>query len=195
VSSAPRNILLINGHPDPRPERLCAALADAYAGGAIAAGRQVRRVDVGSLAFPLIGSKEDFLAEPAAQIREIQEALTAADHIVIVMPLWIGSAPARLKGLLEQVFRYGVALTLPGEPVRGLLKGKSARIVVTMGMPALAFRWVFGAHGLKSLERGLLWISGVKPVSSLVLGGVESADAKRRARWLAQVRRLGAAGR
>ena len=34
-----KRILVINGHPDPAPEHLCAALADAYARGyAFAAG-------------------------------------------------------------------------------------------------------------------------------------------------------------
>ena len=43
------NILVINGHPDPSPERLAAALAKAYAEGAETAGHQVRRIDIGAV--------------------------------------------------------------------------------------------------------------------------------------------------
>ena len=35
------------------------------------------------------------------------------------------------------------------------LKGRSAGIVVTMGMPALVYLWYFGAHSVKSLERNI----------------------------------------
>ncbi|HWA60997.1 MAG TPA: hypothetical protein VG939_06460 [Caulobacteraceae bacterium] len=39
-----RRILIVNGHPDPAPERLCAALASAYGEAARAAGRETRRL-------------------------------------------------------------------------------------------------------------------------------------------------------
>ena len=39
-------IAVIDGHPDPAPERLCHALADAYAEGAARGGHEVRRVAV-----------------------------------------------------------------------------------------------------------------------------------------------------
>ncbi|OYW93085.1 MAG: hypothetical protein B7Z13_08235 [Caulobacterales bacterium 32-67-6] len=59
-----RKILLINGHPDPDPDRLCAALASAYEAGAVAAGHEVRRIEVGHLDLAPITSKADFMATP-----------------------------------------------------------------------------------------------------------------------------------
>jgi putative NADPH-quinone reductase len=38
-----RRLTIIQGHPDPAGNRLCHALADAYAGGAAVAGHAVRR--------------------------------------------------------------------------------------------------------------------------------------------------------
>ena len=188
-----RKILVINGHPDPSPERFAAALAGAYVRGAHAAGHQIRRLDVGALDFPLIRSQAVFVGmEPPSAIREAQEAISWADHVVIIFPLWLGGAPAVLKGFLEQVFRYGFALSPPGKAMRGLLRGRSARLVVTMGMPAIIFRALFGAFGVRSLERGLLWISGVSPIRRSVLGGVEGL-ASRRAKWLRDMQSLGAA--
>jgi putative NADPH-quinone reductase len=189
-----RKILVINGHPDPRPERFAAALAGAYVRGASAAGHQIRRLDVGALDFPLIRSQAEFQAgEKPASIQEAQDGVAWADHLVIIFPLWLGGAPAVLKGFLEQVFRYGFALSPPGQPMKGLLKGRSTRLVVTMGMPALVFRAVFGAFGLRSLERGLLWICGVSPIRRLILGGV-AGPPRRRARWLRTLETLGRAG-
>lgn len=190
----PKKILILNGHPDARPERLCTALANAYVRGAIVGGHEIRRMDVGAMRFALIRSQADFVDDEAApDVQRAQADLRWADHLLIVHPLWLGGMPAVLKGFLEQVFRYGVALSPPGGPPRGLLRGKSARVVVTMGMPAFVFRWVFGAHGLRSLERGVLWISGFKPIRRVIIGNVEGATLKVRARWLKAMERYGAA--
>lgn len=191
-----KNILIINGHPDARPERFCAALANAYGEAASEAGHQVRRIDVGALDFALIRSQAEFIASATSpQILEAQQALHWADHFLLVFPLWQGGAPALLKGFLEQVFRYGVALGPPGQALpKRLLSGKTIRIVVTMGMPAAVFRWVFGSHGVRSLERGLFWLCGFRPIRRSVIGEVDAQDGGARREWLATIKRLGAAG-
>jgi len=166
-------ILIINGHPDPAPERLCAALANAYGNGARSGGHFVKRLDVGAMDFGLITSGDSFTSGPVPKvILEAQQAVLWADHVVIIFPLWLGGLPAKLKGFFEQTFRYGFALSAPGQKMQGLLKGRSARMIVTMGMPALIFRWVFGAQGVRAVERGILWISGFRPIRSLFIGGV-----------------------
>jgi putative NADPH-quinone reductase len=88
--------------------------------------------------------------------------------------------PALLKAFIEQVMRPGVALEYRehGFP-KGLLAGRSGRIIVTMGMPALIYRWYFRAHGVRGLERSVLKFAGMKPVRETLLGMVDAAsDAK-----------------
>ena len=63
-----------------------------------------------------------------------------------------------------------------------------------MGMPALACRWWFGAHSLKSLERNILKFSGVSPVRETLFGSVGSASEQQRAGWLDTMLRLGRDG-
>jgi len=75
--------------------------------------------------------------------------------------------------------------------VRKLLKGKSARIIVTMGMPAAVYRCYFRAHGLKSLESGVLGMSGIAAIRSTLIGSVEKAKPGHRVRWLNEIRDLG----
>lgn len=118
------------------------------------------------------------------------------DHLVIVYPLWLGSMPALLKAFLEHVFRPGFAFEYgaKGFP-RKLLRGKSARIVVTMGMPAFFYRWYFGAHSLKSLERNILRFCGISPIRESLFGLVETATESTRHKWLQTMRKLGAAAR
>jgi putative NADPH-quinone reductase len=61
-----------------------------------------------------------------------------AEHWLFLISLWHGTMPALFKAFLEHIFRSGFAMEYGkrGFPKR-LLAGRSARIVVTMGMPAL----------------------------------------------------------
>lgn len=187
------NILVIDGHPDPDRARFVHALADAYADGARAGGHQLRRIEVARLDFPLVRSRADWTGgAPPAVIAAAQEDIRWARHIVFLYPLWLGDVPALFKGFLEQVAREGFALA-PGRP-KGLLGGRSARLVVTMGMPAIFYRLYFGGHSVKSLRRNVLNLVGIKPVRTSLVGNVEG-DAKTRARWLATMSRLGRAAR
>lgn len=101
--------------------------------------------------------------------------------------------PAMLKAFIEQLFRPGFAFGGEGEKSMwsGRLKGRSARVVVTMGMPAFVYRWFFRAHSLKSLERNILKFCGIKPVRETLLGMVDSASDEKRGRWLRTMHELG----
>lgn len=188
----PKRILIIQGHPDAREAHYCHALARAYEAGASAAGHEVRSLDVARLDFPLIRSRREFESEPPAPIRAAQEQIRWAHHLVIVYPLWLGTLPALLKAFFEQTFRYGFATGTSGKGFpEKLLAGRSARIVVTMGMPATAYRYLFRAHGLKSLESGVLGLSGIRPIRSTLIGLVENRSAGYRRRMLDEVCGLG----
>lgn len=191
-----RRIAIIQGHPDPRGNHFGHALAEAYAQGAAAAGHMLQRIEVAQLDFPLLRTKEEFENGTLPEsIREAQEAIRQADHLVIFYPLWLGGMPALLKAFLEQVFRRGFAMTMAGRGwPKKLLKGKSARIVITMGMPSFFYRWYFGAHSLKSLRRNVLAFSGIGPIRTSLIGMVEGSDARRR-KWLETMRALGRDGR
>ena len=192
----PRRIAIIQGNPDPRGNRYTHALADAYAQGAQTAGHEVRIIDVGQLDFPLLRSKEDFEKHTApAAIQAAQQTIDWAEHLVFFHPLWLGAMPALLKAFLEQVFRPGFAYKFkrPGMPEK-LLGGKSARIVVTMGMPAFVYRWYFRAHSLKSFKRNILMFCGVGPVRATLIGMVEAPKTDRE-KWLGKMRELGRAGK
>lgn len=189
-----RRIAIIQGHPDPAGNRLGHALAGAYARGAEAGGHEVKRIDVAELDFPLLRTKEDWDhgVVPDA-IRAAQSTIAWAEHIVIFYPLWLGSMPAMLKAFLEQSFRPGFAIAQGGAAHgwKKQLTGRSARIVVTMGMPALIYRWYFGAHSLKSLERNILSFCGIGPIADSLIGMVEGAGDTKRAKWLERMCKLG----
>jgi putative NADPH-quinone reductase len=192
-----KRISLIQGHPARGGGHFCHALADAYAEGAVAAGHEIRRIAVAEIDFPLLRDREDFeRGAPPPAIAEAQEAVAWAEHLVIVYPLWLGTMPALLQAFFEQVFRPDFA---KGEAEKATpwtrgLKGRSSRIVITMGMPALAYRWYFGAHSLKSLERNILAFVGIRPNRHTLIGLVEGLADARRHKWLNRLRDLGSKG-
>lgn len=189
-----RRILIIDAHPDSRPERYLHALAGAYAEGALSAGHEVRRLALAGLKFPLLRTNDEFQAAAASRtIQDAQDSLLWAEHVVILFPLWLGAMPALLKGFLEQVLRPGFAYALgarAGLP-RKLLKGRSARIVVTMGMPALFYRLFYRAHSVRSLERNILAFCGIGPIRTSLVGTVDGMSPKDRAVWLGKLKTLG----
>lgn len=193
-------IALIQGHPDTDPQRFCRALAGAYARGAREGGHELREIDVARLEFPLLRSQAEWArATPPPALVPAQRDIGWAEHLVIVHPLWLGEMPALLKGFLEQVARPGFAVPALDAPRRErrrkLLQGRSAHVVVTMGMPAMLYRLYFRAHGLKVLERSILGMVGIEPVRESLVGMVESPNPRRRERWLERLQADGMAAR
>jgi putative NADPH-quinone reductase len=191
-------VLILDGHPDPAPDRLVHALATAYQEGAAAGKHEVFALRLADLTFPLLRTQEDYEhEEPTDVIRRCQSAMDWSTHVVILYPLWLGSMPAMLKALLEQMIRPGFAFgtrKLGGWPVN-LQGGKTARIIVTMGMPAWVYRWYFRAHSVRSLQRNILRFIGFRRVRATLIGGVGGMSSARAQACLADVRELGAAAR
>jgi len=189
----PQRILIIDGHPDPDPKRFCHALADAYASGAEAGGHEVRRVDLSALEFPDLTRRDDWEVSPApASIVRVQDDILWARRLVIIYPLWLGFMPARLKALFEQTLRPGFALGQRERTIGvGRLKGRTARVIVTMGMPAAVYRGFYFEHSLTALKRNILAFVGIGPTRSTIVGGVEGMSESRRLAWLDKVSALG----
>lgn len=188
-----KRIAIVQGHPTQGGGHFCHALAEAYGRGAAAGRHEVREITVAALDFPILRTKEEWDAgAPSPEIRTAQETIAWAEHLLIVYPLWLGSMPALLKGFLEQTLRPGFAI---GENWTKLLGGRSARVVVTMGMPALIYRWYFGAHSLKSLERNILRFCGIGPIRESLVGSVETMSDAKRLGWLDTMTALGRAAR
>ncbi|MGB0515234.1 MAG: NAD(P)H-dependent oxidoreductase [Wenzhouxiangellaceae bacterium] len=187
-----RRVLLIQAHPDAGAGHFGDALFDAYVSGARQARHEYRTLVLNQLEFGLIHSAAEWRdGEPPPPIAAAQREVRWAEHLVVFFPLWLGDMPALLKGFLEQLMRPDFAFSEPeGKFPVQLLKGRSARIVVTMGMPAFAYRAFYRSHSIKNLKRNILHFCGIRPVRASLVGGVEGSDAHRR-RWLARIEALG----
>ncbi len=193
-----KHILIVQGHPHSGGRHLCHALADSYEFGAREAGFKVDTLDVGALDFPILRSGEEWTSEDAPEgLKDAQQQILNADHLVFIYPLWLGTMPALLKAFLEQAVRPGM---IKGDKaglahMRTLLKGKSARIIVTMGMPALAYRLFFRMHSVKTLQRNILGFVGVGPVFTTLIGLVDKMKPARADKLMDQMKQLGRSAR
>jgi putative NADPH-quinone reductase len=192
-----RRILLVQGHPDLTKRHLNHRLADAYRSGAQQAGHRVRTLTVTQLDFPVLRSAQEWEhGDVPPGLAGAQADILWAEHIVVFFPLWLGGMPALLKAFLEQVARPGFAFKRDATNPFGAkaLGGRSARLVVTMGMPALVYRWYFRAHSVKALERNILGFVGIAPVRETLIGSVGKLGEKGVDQWEARLAKLGAKG-
>ena len=190
-----QRILIIDGHPDASHSHFVHELAKYYLQGTEEGGHKARLIRVGELNFPLLKSSKEYLSgKTPAAILAAQKSIKWADHLVILYPLWLGTTPALLKGFLEQVVRPGFAFpkrqSMP--PKKLLLEGRSARVVVTTGLPGLFGGQVRLAGSYRSVVRDVLQSCGIDPVHTTIFGNVEHMTTAQSDNAFYTMRRLGA---
>lgn len=188
-------ITIIAGHPDAAPERLSNAFVEAYRAAATKAGKEVRIIRLGAIAFdPILHSGFKQRQELEPDLVKAQEDIAWADHLVICYPTWWGGMPALLKGFIERVFLSGFAFKYRKDSPwwDKLLSGKSARIITTMDAPTFFYDFFLGAPGDKLIKNSILTFSGVNPVKFTRFGRARFATDAKRKEWLQKVEQLGA---
>lgn len=188
-------ILVLNGNP--KGKSFCGALADAYGRAALEAGHDVRLLDLSALPVSLVlPDYADKSAPPAGWVAEVQQAIEWSEHWVIVSPMWWGSPPAALKALLDLVLMPGFAFRYRkgGGLWDKLLKGRSARVILTMDSPGWYFKWVLGSPMARQFKTQILEFCGFNPVHVTSFGPIKASTDRQRERWLAEVDHMGAVG-
>ena len=89
--------------------------------------------------------------------------------------------PALLKGFFERTTTPDFAhAAKSNNPIkRGLLGGKSARIIQTTSMPSLVYRMLCQEHGTKALNN-MLKLCDIAPIRITYFGTFEETDTKRK---------------
>ena len=187
-----KKILIINGHPD--KESLCFALAESYKKGADSNGAQCQLVHLVDLNFnPVLNYGYRVVSELEPDLLKIQQDILQADHLVFVYPNWWATFPALLKGFFDRVFLPNFAFKYheKGPFWDKLLKGKTARLIVTMDTPKWYYWLVNRNAGHNAIKIGILEFSGIKPVKITAFATVKSSDNAKRKDWLDEVETLG----
>ncbi|MBM3529311.1 MAG: flavodoxin family protein [Alphaproteobacteria bacterium] len=187
-------IMIVVGHA--QHTTFCEALGRAYRDGAESAGHSVRLFVLSQMQFdPILreGYRTTQTLEP--DLADAYATLAACDHLVLIFPLWCGDMPAILKGFIERILQPDLIARENTENAMNwrIFSNKSARIVMTMGMPVSIYRWYYRGHALKLLKRNILHFIGIKPARDTLYGMIGTSKPQQRERWLDEMRALGAA--
>ncbi|MFT8358415.1 NAD(P)H-dependent oxidoreductase [Bifidobacterium aquikefiri] len=178
TSKATKHILAILGHPD--AESFNHAIFESYISG-LPQEYEVRKLELGSLRFdPVLrfGYHKRMAADPV--IKQSQDLLTWADHIVLVFPCWWTGMPSLLKGWFDRVLTPGFAYNEDNSSLMSLgmrtkkhLAGRTATIIATYHGPS----WYFTLNGfspVRIVKQQILGLCGIRTTQILQLGWVDS---------------------
>ncbi len=185
-----KKVFILVGHPN--KDSLSGHIADTYEAAARAAGHEVRRVNIGDIAFdPILhkGYKTIQALEP--DLKMIQENVKWSETMVWIFPTWWGDMPALLKGFIDRAWLPGFAYNMNknGFGWTKRLTGKRARIITTSATNHIILRLVFRVS-YTHLRWLTLWFSGFSPVRMTRIGGVEKITPERVAKFDRKVARL-----
>lgn len=189
-----RHILIIAAHPCPADTgSLGATMANAYAQSATQAGHHTRLLQLDQLVFdPILheGYKRAQTLEP--DLVKAQAGILWADELVFVFPIWWGGMPALLKGFLDRVLLPGFAFRYEpeGQGLTPLLKGKTARLIITMDTPRWIDRWLYGSPVIRQLRYPILRFCGIKLREVSYFSPVIKSSSAQRQAWIENVRHL-----
>ncbi len=183
-------VLIVLGHP--RAGSLNAALASAFAEGALEADCEVIELDLSSMEFDLdvlAPSPADQAMEP--DLERARALIEWAEHLVFVFPNWWGTMPALLKGFLDRVLVPGFAFRETNGHYYGLLGGRTAELITTMDVPRPVYRWIQSAPGRRAMTRATLGLCGIESVRATAFSPASHSEQPIRLRWLEEARELG----
>lgn len=190
-SKKPKKIFVFLGHPD--VDSFNRTLADEYQRGAEHAGHEIRRMNIGDLQFdPILHHGYRLKQDLEPDLLAFQENVRWCEHFVVLYPSWWSTMPALLKGLIDRAWLSGFAFKFSqgGNTWRGLLKGRSASMIVTSDTIPLAQRIIFG-DTTNELRKGILWFSGFSPINVHKFGYLKHFGMWRRERLKRKVYDLG----
>lgn len=190
-----KKIFILLGHPD--TDSFNCTLADEYEKGALEAGHDVRRMDLGEMTFdPVLHHGYRVIQELEPDLVSFQENVRWCDHLVILYPSWWSTMPAQLKGLIDRAWTPGFAFHMhkKGWWWDRLLKGRSAAMIVTSNTAPLIQRILFG-DTTNELKRGILWFCGFSPVRVYKFGYLLHLGMRRRTAIKRKVYNLGRRGK
>ncbi len=189
-------VLIVYAHPN--PNSFNKAILDALLGGLRGAGHEIRIKDLYAEAFnPILDRKDLELANQGVvpeQIASEQQAISWADALVFIYPLWWFDRPAILKGWFDRVFTHGFAFKYSDSGMHGLLPQRKALVIVTVGGTPAEYKQInFAEHLVRPTTDGTLALCGIKRIEDKVFYAVPTVSDEERRKMLEQVHQLGLA--
>jgi len=189
------NVLIVFTHPN--TTSFNHALLENMNDGLIAAGHDVIIKDLYQEGFDPILSADELTelhkGEIPPRIAKEQKQLLWADSLVFIYPLWWFDRPAILKGWFDVVLTNGLAFEYSNEGVKGLLKHKKAKVIITAGGSKQYF---IDNDALQLIHRpvtdGTLSFCGIKDVSHQIYYDIANLSDDERLSILDETKQAGA---
>lgn len=134
MSASDKRALILYAHPNPKSFNH--ALLETVLDSLEKAGATAKVKDLYAMQFKSVLDAEDLTRIKAGDIpqdiKQEQNDLLWATHLIFIYPIWWMDRPAILKGWFDRVFLYGFA----HKSGQGLLKHERALVLQTTGEPA-----------------------------------------------------------
>ncbi|MBS88229.1 oxidoreductase [Sphingobium sp. GW456-12-10-14-TSB1] len=186
-------VLILDGHPD--DGRLITHLLDHYHA-KVASDAEVERIALRDLDFdPILRHGYKVVQPWEPDLERVGAAIAACDHLVVAFPMWWGSEPAQLKGLIDRVLLPGFAFRYHRDnPLWDrLLAGRSADVLITTDTPSWYLRWAYGNPVVRRWRGQILGFCGFKPLRITKFGPVRQGGVEKNiAAWCGKIERLAA---
>lgn len=187
-----KQVLIINGHPD--TESYNYALSEAYLNGASKTNATITQINIAELDFdPNLKKGYAKRTELEPDLLDAIDKIKKADHIVWFFPMWWYSYPAIMKGFIDRTFLPGIMYEfVEGKPLpKKLLKGKSARVVITADTPKWYDLLFMKRPLINQFKKGTLQFCGINPVKVTYIAVIKNSTNTFRETWLNKVNLLG----
>ncbi len=187
-------IFILLGHTD--PATLSGALADTYEHAAVAAGHEVRRMNIGQMHYdPILHEGYKSIQELEPDLKTFQANISWCEHLVIVYPIWWGAMPAALKGLFDRAWlpHFAFIFAHHGLTWSKLLKGRTARLITSANSYPWVLYLMYGS-ATAHLAHSILRFAGIRARATL-FGPSERASATTHAKWFRRVAALARVGK
>lgn len=189
-----KRIYILNGHP--ANSSLSRTFAETYADSARKAGHDVRLSHLHDLEFDM-----DFGFGGYTETKPLEECLEKvlldlewSEHFVLLSPLWWGSMPAKLKGLIDRAFLPGRVFdtrTMKAGMPAPMLKGRSARIILTSDTPGWFMRLFYRNAFFWQIRGQILGFVGIRPARITHFSGASNPKPSALSRWIETISGFG----
>lgn len=167
-------LVILNGHPDPGPERFCAALCRSYAKGARGAGWAATIFNTGEI------SGERYAAA-TPDLAQALKSTCSAERIAIFLPVWLGLPPDCVTYFLR------LARGLSSE----MLEKIPTHVIATMDMPGFVYRNQMKKNEVGQMLPVVVALPGIHTAEYTLIGSMHTIGSSQRMGWLAQMESAG----
>ncbi|WP_282115944.1 NAD(P)H-dependent oxidoreductase [Cellulophaga baltica] len=151
--------------------------------------------DLYQLNFNPVLSLEDMdgqrMGNVTDEVKQEQQYISWADHIIFIYPIWWTGMPAIMKGYIDRVFSYGFAYRYDKGVQKSLLTGKLTTIINTHGKSQAEYESI-GMDKALSLtsDKGIFTYCGLEINQHFFFDKADKANSEEIEEWTIKIKTL-----